>query len=194
LTQHNVGPGDNVFMIGRFINLQGGEEKIEPSTRFGNISAMLQPLRNSDLSRDQIGFAVEMRSRTGFSGSPVTVYRTQFDDTFRTKAPKPYFWGLLGINWGYVLDEHGENTWLNGVVPAWKILETLEVPELKKKHALSTAVLKYAQDNPNQGPAVSAVAVAGSERSTKADNPTHAEDFRSLLNAAAKTKPQDDET
>ncbi len=42
-----------------------------------------------------------------------------------------HMWGLLGVNWGYVPDEEGENTWLNGVVPAWKITELLDSPPLK---------------------------------------------------------------
>jgi hypothetical protein len=44
------------------------------------------------------------------------------------------FWAILGVNWGYVLDENGENTWLNGVVPAWKIIDLLEGTILKKQH------------------------------------------------------------
>ena len=95
---------------------------------------MLSPLYNKAINRDQESFAVEMRSRTGFSGSPVMTYRTIATNLARTKTDVENFHALLGINWGFVYDEKGENTWLNGVIPAWKILETLDTPELQKKY------------------------------------------------------------
>ena len=128
----DVGVGDEVFMIGRFINHQGAVHN-KPAVRFGSLSMMLEPLWNNALQRDEDSFAVEMRSRTGFSGSPVVVYRTV--STVLTDVPEDHrdFHRLLGVNWGYVLDENGENTWLNGVVPAWKIDELLKVPELQRQ-------------------------------------------------------------
>jgi hypothetical protein len=85
-------------------------------------------------SRNELSYAVEMRSRTGFSGSPVRVYRTDATN-ISVIHPVHFLHGLLGINWGYINDpETGENTWLNGVIPAWKIIETLETPALEKKH------------------------------------------------------------
>ena len=50
-------------MIGRL------KDKIVPAVRFGNISVMLELIWNSTVNKDQLSFAVEMRSRTGFSGS-----------------------------------------------------------------------------------------------------------------------------
>ena len=137
---HNadIGVGDEVFMMGRFLNHQGQVHN-RPAARFGSLSMMLEPLWNDALKRDEEGFAVEMRSRTGFSGSPVTVYRTPA--TVLTDVPEEHrdFFRLLGVNWGYVLDQGGENTWLNGVVPAWKIVELLEgVPELRKQQDHAT--------------------------------------------------------
>ena len=58
------------FMIGRFLNHQGTKDKIVPAVRFGNISVMLEIIWNSTVNKDQLSFSVEMRSRTGFSGSP----------------------------------------------------------------------------------------------------------------------------
>jgi hypothetical protein len=52
------------------------------------------------------------------------------------------FWGLLGVNWGYIYDEKRENTWLNGVVPAWKISELLDHPDLKAIHAAHEAAVQ----------------------------------------------------
>ena len=103
---------------------------------------MLQSIYNSATKKDELSFAVEMRSRAGFSGSPVAVYRNAATNPFNVPgaAPTPLlglpggFFRLLGVNWGYVFDEKGENSYLDGVVPAWRILELLEVPALKKKH------------------------------------------------------------
>ena len=64
-------------MIGRFLNHQGTKDKIVPAVRFGNISVMLELIWNSTVSKDQLSFAVEMRSRTGFSGSPAAGSRRQ---------------------------------------------------------------------------------------------------------------------
>jgi hypothetical protein len=105
-----VGPGDDVFMVGRFINHQG-QKTNRASVRFGNISMMMEDIWVKRDNRNQESIAVEMRSRTGFSGSPVAVYRTDSGQLASVKHKN--FWGLLGVNWGYILDEDGENTWLN---------------------------------------------------------------------------------
>jgi len=133
IEEYDLGVGEEVFMVGRFVNIQG-REKIIPATRFGNISLMVQPLFNKAIIKDQESFAVEMRSRTGFSGSPVYVYRTIASNIARTKSRVTNFHSLLGINWGFVRDENGKNTWLNGVIPAWKILDVLDTTELKKEY------------------------------------------------------------
>lgn len=131
ISEYDIGIGDEALMIGRFVNHQGiGSNR--PAVRFGAISMMPEQMWNNALKNWEESFAVEMRSRTGFSGSPVITYRTPA--TVLTNVPKDNFHLLLGINWGYVLDENKENTWLNGVVPAWKIWETLDVPALKKLH------------------------------------------------------------
>jgi hypothetical protein len=40
------------------------------------------------------------------------------------------------------LDEEGENTWLNGVVPAWKISELLDAPPLQAIHSLAEQAMR----------------------------------------------------
>ncbi len=130
VTEYQIGVGDEVFMVGRFINHQGGYEN-RPAARFGSISMMPEPLWNSATRRHQESYAVEMRSRTGFSGAPVAVYRTLATVLADIPQDKLSYFGLLGVNWGHVKDEEtGESTWLNGVVPAWKILELLDTPPL----------------------------------------------------------------
>jgi hypothetical protein len=130
-----LGVGDDVFMIGRFLNHQGTKEAISPAVRFGSISVMPEPIWNRTINADQLSFAVEMRSRTGFSGSPVAAYRTLLNRMFNVPAEQNEFLWVIGVNWGHILEKDtGENTWLNGVVPAWKIMELLEVPALRDKH------------------------------------------------------------
>jgi len=133
ITAYDLGLGDETFMVGRFINHQG-RNKISPALRMGNLSMMVEPIWVEKRKRDQECFAVEMRSRTGFSGSPVYVYRTVFTNIARTKTDVEDFKGLLGVNFGFIYDENRENTWLNGVIPAWKISELLNEPSLQKEH------------------------------------------------------------
>lgn len=182
-----VGVGDEVFMLGRFVNHQGHGSN-RPSARFGSISMGLEPIWNVATGRWQESFAVEMRSRTGFSGSPVAVYRTPAT-VLSPDIPEDRreFWGLLGINWGYILDEDGENTWLNGVVPAWKILEVFDVPKLKKRQQ------ELVDDFHKQhGPGSATTAFASGPGETDNKNPKHREDFTRLLDVAARKREQED--
>jgi hypothetical protein len=104
------------------------------------------------------------------------------DDDLRLDASRRHFFGLLGINWGYIKDEDGENTWLNGVVPSWQILETLEVPELAKIRKKAVETVRAANQKQPNDVADLAVAVAPSGDA----NPEHKKDFESLLRAAVK--------
>ena len=96
----NIGPGDDVFMIGRFINRDGGQENT-PSVRFGNISMMA--LRGHNAPQF---ISVEMRSMGGYSGSPAIVYIPPF--ALRPEkssiGPESYFF-LLGVDRGHVKDK-----------------------------------------------------------------------------------------
>ncbi len=70
-----IGPADDVFMIGCFIDYDGIETNV-PACRFGHISIM-----DAKIVQDQTGFLgrsilLDMNSRTGFSGSPVFIFRT----------------------------------------------------------------------------------------------------------------------
>jgi hypothetical protein len=185
-----IGVGDEVFMIGRFVNHQGNGIN-RPAVRFGSISMGLENIWVDADKRWQESISVEMRSRTGFSGAPVAVYRTKNTVLSREIPDNLHeFWAPLGVNWGYILDEDGENTWLNGVVPSWKILELFEVPELKKKQQEIEAKMRRHFANQSGGVAQS---FAGESAPQPADaNPNHQEDFTRLLGAAAqKPEPRD---
>lgn len=141
IDRYNIGIGDDVAMIGRFVNHQGRNE-IRPSVRFGNISMMPEPIPNVATKKDQLSYAVEMRSRTGFSGSPVAMYRMPGTALVELPDEAQFFHGLLGVCWGQIIDEEGENTWLNGVVPAWEITELLETPKLKEAFEAAEAAVE----------------------------------------------------
>lgn len=76
-SENDIGVGDDVLMIGYYASL-GQQRRNTPVTRFGNISLLATP----DAPIGQLGGSrlpchiVDMRSRTGFSGSPVFIYRT----------------------------------------------------------------------------------------------------------------------
>lgn len=101
----DISAGDDVFMVGRFVDYDGAETNA-PSCRFGNISIasanIKQPTNHFGRS-----IVVDMHSRTGYSGSPVFVYRTP-GSIFFDKAPEGRlrflqpgtYLGLLGIHWG----------------------------------------------------------------------------------------------
>src|SRR5271170_5484166 len=74
-----IGPGEDVFMVGRFIDHDGKDANI-PSVRFGNISTLPQPIEQPSGSTNNKSFILDLHSRTGYSGSPVFVYRTPGSD------------------------------------------------------------------------------------------------------------------
>jgi len=73
----DINVGDDVFMMGLFIDHEGGPKNV-PAARFGNISMMPNleaPLPQGKLAPVE-AFVLDLHSRTGYSGSPVFVYRT----------------------------------------------------------------------------------------------------------------------
>lgn len=73
----DIGVGEDVFMIGLFLDHDGVTTNV-PSARFGNISMLPNPhaLIPQPTGYEGVSYVVDMHSRTGFSGSPVFVYRT----------------------------------------------------------------------------------------------------------------------
>jgi hypothetical protein len=198
IDEYDVGLGDDVFMFGRFVNHQGDANSLVQAVRFGSVSAGPSPIWNPAINEAMPSFAVEMRSRTGFSGSPVAIYRTESNNPFSAVLPEPRFWRLIGVNWGYILEEDTrENTWLNGVVPAWRILELLEVPTLRDKHdAMSENFRRWKHQLKNDGATPAAVGPTKVEAAPPANgaNPNAREDFTRLLGAAVRTPEPKDQT
>lgn len=147
----NMGVGDEVFMLGRFIshdNLQLNQSL----ARFGNIAMM--PGDPVEDGRNLLveAFLVEMRSLSGFSGSPVFVHIGP--GTYRGNGTMMPFYteaiGLMGIDTGHkaVMTEVRQkregaktdlevplNTGISIVAPVWRIREVLDADIFKAKRA-----------------------------------------------------------
>lgn len=151
MAEHDFGPGDDVFFVGRFMTHEGKQRNL-PTARFGNIAMMpWEPIR-SERGIKQESFLVEARSLSGFSGSPVFVHIPPLvhrpgKKNLETKTYGPF---LLGIDWGHlasfqpVLERDKktpicekwyvrEHSGMMGVVPAWKLQEVLDLQELVSK-------------------------------------------------------------
>jgi hypothetical protein len=206
ITQHDLWPGDEVFMIGRFIRHDGKATNI-PSVRFGSLS-IPESMIDHPLYGAQESFAVELRSMAGYSGSPVFIYPSEWNMNRNSISIGSTTIYLLGVDWGHIVDQleveqrsvlktvpgtnSGAyvrvNTGMNGVVPAWKLSDLINSsPWAERMNREAKAiVLKKAAEGP-----ASAVDVASVDSDA---NPKHREDFTSLLNAAAKKTPQGDQT
>jgi hypothetical protein len=151
------GPGEEVVMLGRFLGYDGTDEN-KPAARFGNLAmATTVPIKHP-WGFTQPSFLIECRSVSGYSGSPIFIYRVQTTigagfvaiGADRGKESLPRF---LGVDWAN-LDRVGQNDyaidWAESgadpsfprrsgmmvAVPAWRLAELLdstEVQEMKKK-------------------------------------------------------------
>lgn len=155
VSEREVGPGDDVFMVGRFVDLDGGAIN-SPSVRFGNLSTSPTPVKQPN-GKVANSYCIDMHSRSGYSGSPVFVYRTPGQDLTKggihVGGPNNFMF-LLGIHYAQFPEvwEIGETKHLqpaNSVplvtdgryvkglsgmtlaLPAWRIVEVLNMPKLQ---------------------------------------------------------------
>lgn len=204
-----IGIGDDVFMVGRFIDHDGGGRNA-PAARFGNISILPESKIKTPNGALHETWCIDMHSRTGYSGSPVFVYRTPGNDlTSGVIDMGDRFLLLLGIHWGQfpemwelgnkkkleevaqrepLVIDGGYVKGLSGmtcVAPAWSIVDTLNLPKFKNIRAKADIMLKRKLEED-----AAKTPVAESTPPTTGENPQHREDFSRLLNAAAKgSKP-----
>ena len=205
--------GDDVFMIGRFIDYDGAETNM-PALRFGNISIMGANLKQET---GYLGPAIvlDMHSRTGFSGSPVFAYRTS-GSHFAKASPGPltgleeivlgHTLMLLGIHFGQfpelwqigadpsakkeasLLTDGSYVKGLSGmttVIPDSDLWALLDRKDIADMRKKSDETLKHSHAVMTE--VVSESAGAGKAQAALDDaNPDHKEDFMSLLSAAAK--------
>jgi hypothetical protein len=205
---YDIGPGDEVFMIGRFVK-HDGRLINTPSVRFGNLSMMVDYIEHPSLGMQE-SFAVEMRSMGGYSGSPVYVYPSAWNMNRGSMSVGGQSLFLLGVDWGHIVD-HAEvrekiiatevaaspaerkvsyiaaNTGMNGVVPAWRLAEMI-------KNNPWTEAIKNEEKRLAAEDTASKTAVALDAAASPANdaNPTHREDFNSLVGAAARKREQED--
>jgi hypothetical protein len=120
ITDFEIGPGDDTFMCGLFVSHHGNGDKIRPSFRFGNISMVADDDAPLEVETGVYRpcHLVDTRSRTGYSGSPVFVYRTASltslpigwerdlskGATVLVSHRKDHLLGLLGIHCGQFWD------------------------------------------------------------------------------------------
>ncbi|MHB1219650.1 MAG: S1 family peptidase [Alphaproteobacteria bacterium] len=199
IDDYNLGIGDDVVSAGRFVDLSGTQRN-EPLIRSGIISLMGPVSVRQDKDavpwESELFHIAEMRSRTGFSGSPVYIYIDQLALRMVGTRVKVSPWTvhgpwLLGIQSGqYPLGTKKDEAAAFGtsmvtVVPCSALADLLS----RDKRVI--AERREYEARFNAAPSVSLEAV----RSPKADeNPRHKEDFTSLLDAATRGNKPTDQT
>lgn len=134
ISHYGLGPGDDIFMVGRFIT-QEGRQRNRPLVRFGNVAMMPADDVKTKEGLQQESFLIETRSLSGFSGSPVFIHIPPYSErptpryhspfsttpTLERQSPlmapsqvasseppqmieKSYGPWLLGIDWGHMPD------------------------------------------------------------------------------------------
>jgi hypothetical protein len=219
LGSHEIGPGDDVFMIGLFSDAHGGKRNV-PIVRFGNIAMIANNNvlieENSDLPMRPCHLT-DMRSKAGFSGSPVFVYRIPEMDLDRPPGSPlqlksgQKFLALLGIHCGQFWErtkvykdsmrkneglgdpiKEGDALYIQGavniVIPAWRITEVLDLKEFdverkKREPRLREEDLRLPQPE-------------SAEVASPTDdvNHNHLEDFKRLVDVAARKRTRDDQS
>jgi hypothetical protein len=204
-----IGPGEDAFMCGLFVS-HGSTERNVPAMRFGNLGMLASDDAPVELETGASlpCHLVDMRSRTGFSGSPVFIYRTLGSDLSKwgkdgliLDMMDPTFVALLGIHCGQFWDTiefkkpgkrsekrgdpilEGDKIRIQGsmtiVLPAWRISELLdlEVFELARRKRDEQREERW-EKRPR--------AESADDASDSDENPRHLEDFKRLVDLAAK--------
>lgn len=204
IAEHEIGVGDDIFMLGLFVDHALRTTRL-PKARFGNISMMPSrraPIENP-LGKTTPSFILDMHSRSGFSGSPVFVYRTvgsdlTMDGIGGMRLDTPTLFRFLGIHWGpfpeelKAKDDAGKKYTIRGVsgmtcaTPAWRIADLLQIDEFRDKR-----IEREKMQSKDKKITSAPVAEISASRSSD-ENPSHREDFKSLLTKAAKTPSRDD--
>ena len=166
IKEHEVGMGDEIAMIGRFKHHEG-RQRIIPVARFGYLAtSRTQPMPNPHTRLDEESFLVEMRSISGYSGSPVVLLIEPFSRRSESGGISAgWHLRLLGIDWGHietrekVLDQSGYehpdklqvklNSAMSAVIPAWKLDDLLDIQELvEMRNEREWTITKDATENP----------------------------------------------
>lgn len=217
-----AGIGDDVFVVGRFVSREGKQKNI-PTVRFGNIAQMpADPIKMDD-GTEQECYLVEVRSISGYSGSPVffhvppvpappPVPQWAEEVVLHTHPRRKGIYGLpigpylLGIDFCHIYEKERiysditrdlvskdwhvrANTGMMGVIPAWKLLDIIHAPDMMKIRKDAEDKLAKDADQISLDSAKPDASPLSSD-----ENPTHREDFNSLVGAAARKQPQGGQT
>lgn len=170
LREYQIGPGDDVFSVGRFVDIYGIQQNT-PLVRSGIVASRgLVSVRTDEIIPwdKETCWIVEMRSRTGFSGSPVYAYIPPFQPNFIDDSSREYgnfFYGpwLLGIHSSQIPEDSDADNAGSGmvaVVPC-SALEALLMDDDKVREERAAYEERFI-DSPT-------VVAESSEPSTKAD-------------------------
>ena len=150
IAEELIGVGDEVFMVGLFEHYAcGGENFHTPIVRHGNL-AMVPKEDVKYNSGFSAAYLIEARSIGGLSGSPVFIRTTMTitgedgygkGESLQGIGDRPYLLGLAHGHWDVKESEmnssrivqdskRGVNMGIAIVVPAHKILEVINQPEL----------------------------------------------------------------
>ena len=160
IRKEGIGVGSNLFFPGMFSNHPGQDRNI-PIVRLGNIAAMCEEKVKVGLGEID-AFLVEARSIGGLSGSPifVSLHNPTPQGGYETGRESRFY--LLGLMHGHfdlpetasddtVADAAGTgwiNTGIGIAIPADKILEVLNHPELVKRR--NETAEKWKKDQVNK--------------------------------------------
>jgi hypothetical protein len=205
--------GDEIATVGLYTSHYGALKNI-PVVRIGHIAMMPdEPVMST---RGFVkAYLVEVRSLMGLSGSPVfvNVPETRVNAEYKIElrgGPRSAI--CIGMMLGYHLSssaedqivvpqvqalESGEenisakppslderNTGFGIVLPIERIFDVMESEAMKKM--MDEAIERQTRVRPAGSP------ISANETPVADENPTHREDFNSLLNAAVKTREQED--
>jgi hypothetical protein len=132
-----VGPGDDVFIIGLFSKAEGKTRNV-PIVRVGNIAAMPgEPIFLKKLNASSQVFLIEARSIGGLSGSPVFLHMGHMrllDADKRGMGKRRTFKGLpkywMGMIHGhYDVDQGPVNMGIAVVIPHERIVDVINSPK-----------------------------------------------------------------
>jgi hypothetical protein len=142
------GPGNEVFLVGRFVNHEGKQRNL-PCVRFGSIAMVANEnekvLISKNPKKEQEAFLVEVHTKSGYSGSPVFIPNPNCTvvglrgNTIPRVQDGPW---LLGVHIGQIkntnetaakIKEEETDTGMAIVIPAWRLKTLLDDRRLNLK-------------------------------------------------------------
>jgi len=223
IKRFEIGPGEDIFMGGLYPNHHGGDRN-KPCARFGNI-AMMPDEKSLVKQPNNIwrpSYLADMRSRTGFSGSPVFIYRTPQDNlnvvwrdlhkrVFHPAGDDLYeikdrFLAILGVHCGQfwenlkVATSDGSPERLGDPIQEGDDLYvqgamTIIVPAWRISELLNLEVFEMARQDREKKVYSEVMRQPRGEAAAPPatdENPKHREDFNFLLGVAARKQQSDD--